>query len=175
MPCSNTSDVSFGGEQCECRPGSEQSCSSCTKKDSCVWLEDSEIEVTAIVGIGKSAVVSTFELNSGSSCWAGDMFFGPTWTDWMLYGPHLTIHAHLHDAVWSWGQCNITGIWMVLMIFMFVFIALVTLCYCVRLWINRRKFRNEVANTDEPLQFLSEPTTAVAYNQLTGDGGEGRD
>merc|ERR1719320_1817968 len=74
IPCSNNSDVSFGGEQCECRPGAEQSCDSCTHKQNCVWLDDSEIEVTTIVYIGNKAVVDSFALNSGASCWAGDMF-----------------------------------------------------------------------------------------------------
>merc|ERR1719233_701676 len=70
MPCSNTSDLSFGGEQCESRPGVEQSGSTCVRKESCVWLEDSSIEVTAILDVGSNnkSTVSAFSLNTGSSC-----------------------------------------------------------------------------------------------------------
>lgn len=175
MPCSNTSDLSFGGEQCECRPGAEQSCSTCTRKNSCVWLEDSTIEVTAILAVGKKAIVSTFSLNAGGSCWAGDMFYGPTWTEWILYGKHLTIHAHLHDKVWSWGQCNITGVWMVLTILLIVVIGVLTFCYCAKMAIYRRKLRREVANREEPLLYVQGPAGAVDYSQVSGVDGETRD
>merc|ERR1719334_171851 len=139
MPCSNISDVSFGGEQCGCRPSSEQSCSTCTRKENCVWLDDSDIEVTAILGVGNNAIVSTFSLNSGSSCWAGDMFYGPTWTDWILYG-------------------NI-------IIFFVVFVSAVTFCYCLKLAINKRKMRMELNSGDEPLVGITNPTGAVVYSQ----------
>jgi len=177
MPCSNTSDLSFGGEQCECRPGVEQSCSTCVRKESCVWLEDSSIEVTAILDVGNNnkAIVTAFSLNTGSSCWAGDMFYGPTWTDWLLYGNHLTIHAHLHDAVWSWGQCNIPGVWMIMIIFMISFISAITFCYCAKLAIQRRKMRREVVDKDEPILYTEGPNGAVPYRQMTGADGEVRD
>merc|ERR1719320_524754 len=175
MPCSNISDVSFGGEQCGCRPSSEQSCSTCTRKENCVWLDDSDIEVTAILGVGNNAIVSTFSLNSGSSCWAGDMFYGPTWTDWILYGNNLIVHAHLHDAEWRWGQCNVSGVWMVIIIFFVVFACAVTFCYCLKLAINKRKMRMELNSRNEPLVGIVNPTGAVAYSQMTGEYGEAQD
>merc|ERR1719193_3056281 len=168
MPCSNTSDISFGGQQCECRPGIEQSCSSCTKKHNCVWLQDSEIEVTATITDGPNYVTTVLSLNPGDSCWAGDLFAGPTWTDWTLQGQHLTVHAHLHGDVWSWGQCNISGVWMVIIIFILVFLSLLGFAYCFKTVMDRRKMKVEIVSPAEPLLLMAEPDqAAVEYVQTT--------
>jgi len=172
MPCTNSSDISFGGQQCECRPETEQDCSSCTKKHNCVWLEDSEIQVTTVLSnnAGKE-IVNVFNLNSGSSCWAGDLFSGPTWTDWTLYGQHLTVHAHLHGDEWSWAQCNISGVWMVIIIFILVFLSLLAFAYCFKTMMDRRKMKVETVAPNEPLLLMANPDEAVEYVQ-TIDGQE---
>jgi len=165
MPCSNTSDISFRGQQCECRPGVAQSCSSCTKKHNCVWLQDSEIEVTAV---GPNGGMAMFSLNTGDSCWAGDLFSGPTYTDWTLNTHHLEVHAHLHGSVWSWGQCNISGVWMVIIIFIIVFVSLLMISFCFKMMMDRRKMRNEVnRKVDEAPLLLTDPTDRVEYDQTS--------
>jgi len=167
MPCTNSSDISFGGQQCECRPDTEQSCSACTKKHNCVWLEDSEIQVTTELTSNTGKIVNTFKLNSGSSCWAGDLFAGPTWTDWTLTTQHLTVHAHLHGDVWSWGQCNISGVWMVIIIFILVFLSLLAFSYCFKTVMDRRKIRVQIASAqpNAPLLLIANPEEAVEYVQ----------
>jgi len=172
MPCTNTSHVSFDGQQCECRPEADQDCSSCTKKHDCVWLEDSEIQVTTVyTTIAGNENVNVFNLNSGSSCWAGDLFSGPTWTDWTIEGQHLNIHAHLHGDVWYWGQCNLSGVWMVIIIFVLVFLSLLAFAYCFKTAADRRKMKVQIAPDSEPLMFTANSDEAVAYVQKT-DGPE---
>jgi len=167
MPCSNKSDISFGGQQCECRPGIAQSCSSCTKKHNCVWLQDSEIEVTATITDGPNYITTVLSVNSGDSCWAGDLFSGPTYTDWTLEGQHLKIHAHLHGSVWSWGQCNISGVWMVIIIFLIVFVSLLIFSFVFKMMMDRRKMRREIdQKVDEPL-LLVQPTDRVEYDETS--------
>jgi len=169
MPCTNSSDISFGGQQCECRPETEQSCSTCTKKHNCVWLEDSEIHVTTVLTSNSGAEkVNKFELNSGSSCWAGDLFSGPTWTDWTIEGPHLSVHAHLHGDLWSWGQCNISGVWMVIIIFILVFLSLLGFAYCFKTVMDRRRMKVEIVSPAEPLLLMADPDRpAIEYVHST--------
>merc|ERR1719228_1616926 len=160
MPCSNKSDISFGGQQCDCRPELEQSCSSCTKKHSCVWVEDSSIEVTTTYSAEGGDIVTTFSLNTGSSCWAGDLFAGPTYDDWELDGEHITVHAHLHGSDWKWGQCNISGVWMVIIIFFSVFVILMMVAFAFKMVMDRRRLRLEVKARSEPLLLVAEPAGA---------------
>jgi len=147
-PCNNISDVSFGRDQCECRPGLSQTCGDCTSKHSCVWLDDSELEVTVTVSTGQKKVVDFMTLNSGASCWAGNMFSGPTWDDWILETNHVQVHAHLHESNWSWAQCTINGAWMATLLVMVIVFLSLCLCFSMRLVVRKHWLEEQI---DDPL------------------------